>query len=88
MSKIKLSELDGIALGEKIRAGELGCEEVLTQTIDNIDKVNPDLNAVIHPMYDEAKRLAKQWQKSVTSGDADDAIFCGVPFVLKDLLAE
>ncbi len=88
MSKIKLSELDGIALGEKIRAGDLGCEEVLTQTIDNIDKVNPDLNAVIHPMYDEAKRLAKQWQKSVTSGDADDAIFCGVPFVLKDLLAE
>ena len=85
---IELSDMDGIALGEKIRAGELGCEEVLNQTIENIDKVNPALNAVIHPMYDEAKRVAGEWQKAVSNGNADDAIFCGVPFVLKDLLAE
>jgi amidase len=85
---INLSELDGIALGEKIRAGELGCKEVLDQTIENIEKVNPALNAVIHPMYDEAKKVAAKWQKAVKDGDADNAIFCGVPFVLKDLLAE
>ncbi|MEM7467983.1 MAG: amidase [Pseudomonadota bacterium] len=88
MSKITLSDFDGIALGEKIRSKELGCEEVLNQTIENIDAVNPALNAVIHPMYDEAKNLAQQWQKRVDSGDANDSVFCGVPFVLKDLLAE
>ena len=44
--------------------------KVLAQTIENIEKVNPALNAVIHPMYDEAKRVAQRWQKAVADGDA------------------
>ena len=85
---IDLSRFDGVALGQMIRSGELGALEVLEQTILNIEKVNPALNAVIHPMYDEAQSVAQRWQQAISSGHADDAIFCGVPFVLKDLLAE
>lgn len=88
MGSIDLSKFDGIALGEKIKRGELGCEEVLDQTIENIDKVNPALNAVIHPMYEQARDAAKQWQAKISANDNSDAPFCGVPFVLKDLLAE
>lgn len=85
---IDLSELDGIALAQKIRDRELGAVEVLEQTITNIEKVNPSLNAVIHPMYDEAKRHAVACENALAKNSDKQPIFAGVPFVLKDLLAE
>lgn len=42
--------------------------------------MNPSLNAVVTPMYDLARRAA--------AGPVVDAPFAGVPFLLKDLLAE
>lgn len=84
----QLHELDAIALGHLVRNGELDPVEVVEQTIERIEQVNPTLNAVIHRMYDEARRVAAHWQGEVAANRAGDAVFCGVPFLLKDLLAE
>lgn len=83
-----LSDYDGLALGELVRAGELDPVELLDHTIGNIEKINPILNAVIHTMYDEARNVAQHWRGEVAAGRAGDVPFCGVPFLLKDLLAE
>ena len=39
-------------------------------------------------MYDQAHEAAKSWTSKIKSGEATKTIFCGVPFLLKDLIAE
>ena len=84
----ELIEYDAIGLGELIQKGEVSPIELLDITIQQIENLNPKLNAVIHKMYDEARTNAVKWSSEIRAGRASDAIFCGVPFLLKDLLAE
>jgi amidase len=71
---------DAIALGELVRKGEIKPAELLETVIQRIEKINPRINAVIHKMYDQARETAK--------ANPVDGIFAGVPFLLKDLIAE
>jgi amidase len=70
---------DAISLGELIRKGEVRPEELLEITIERIERINPGMNAVIHKLYDQAREAAA---KPV------EGVFGGVPFLLKDLVAE
>jgi amidase len=83
-----LIEQDGLGLAEMVRDGEVKSSELIEMTIERIERVNPKLNAIIHKMYDEARRLAEKWDKEISSGKGKEASFCGVPFILKDLVAE
>lgn len=71
---------DAIALGELVRKGEIKPTELLETVINRIERINPKINAVIHKMYDQAREMAKV--------DSVEGVFSGVPFLLKDLLAE
>jgi amidase len=84
----ELAGYDAIELGDLIRKGQISPVELLETTIQRIEKINPKLNAVIHRMYDQANEAAKSWTGRIKSGEAKKAIFCGVPFLLKDLIAE
>jgi amidase len=55
--------------------------ELVDRAIARIERGNPRLNAVIHRMYDAARKQADQ----VDVGS--DAPFVGVPFLAKDLVA-
>jgi len=79
---------DAIGLGELVRKKEVKPTQLLEITIQRIEKVNPKLNAVIHKIYDQARETAANWGTEVTKGAAEGVIFCGVPFLLKDLVAE
>jgi amidase len=82
------SQYDGVALGKMVRSGDLDPLDLLRSTLSAIDRVNPALNAVIHRMDEEAHRVANYWRNELAAGRADNVPFCGVPFLLKDLLAE
>jgi amidase len=71
---------DALALGELIRKGDVTPLELLEVTIRRIERVNPRLNAVIHTIYDQARTLAAKQPLG--------SPFRGVPFLLKDLVAE
>ena len=86
--KVELIEYDALGLAEMIRDGEIKSSELVEMTIERIERVNPKLNAVIHKMYDEAREIAKNWDKDISSGKRTDVVFGGVPFLLKDLIAE
>jgi amidase len=86
--KDELISLDAIALGELVRKKEVTPTKLLEITIQRIEKINPKLNAVIHKMYDQARETAANWGTEVHKGRAEGVIFCGVPFLLKDLIAE
>ncbi|MEP7271525.1 MAG: amidase [Acidobacteriota bacterium] len=70
---------DATALAEFVRRGEVTPLELVDAAIERIERVNPQLNAVVNPMFEEARATAKS--------DLPDGPFRGVPFLLKDLLA-
>ncbi|KPK87304.1 MAG: amidase, partial [Deltaproteobacteria bacterium SM23_61] len=84
----ELISLDAIALGELVRKKKVKPTELLEVTIQRIEKINPKLNAVIHKMYDPARETAANWDTAIQKGKAEGVIFCGVPLLLKDLVAE
>ena len=75
-----LTSLDATALAELVRTKEVKPIELVEAAIARIERVNPALNTVVTPMYDYAREQA--------SGPMPDGPFAGVPFLLKDFLAE
>src|SRR6266705_3712886 len=71
--------LDATDLAELVRKMEVKPIELVDAAIERIERVNSQLNAVITPMFDQARAAAK--------GKLPDGPFTGVPFLLKDLLA-
>ena len=69
---------DGLGLAELVRKKEVKPTELVEEAINRIEKLNPQVNAVIHKMYDSARRVAEE--------DLPDGPFRGVPFLLKDIL--
>lgn len=72
--------LDAIAQAELVRAGEVQPIELVDAAIAKIEELNPKLNAVVTPMFETARDVAR--------GPLPDGPLKGVPFLLKDLLAE
>ena len=69
---------DAIALGELVKNRQVTPEELLSEAISRSEKLNPLINAVVTPMYDEARG-------AIAEGFSGD-IFSGVPFLLKDAI--
>jgi len=72
--------LDATAQAELVRRREVKAIELVNAAIDRIERLNPTINAVVTPMYEQARAAA--------TADLTDGPFAGVPFLLKDLLAE
>jgi amidase len=70
-------QYDGLGLAELVRRKEVKPAELVEEAIGRIEKLNPQLNAVVHKMYDLAREAAE--------GELPDGPFKGVPFLLKDL---
>jgi len=87
-SSEELSSMDAIAQADLVRRKEIQSIELVEAAIERIENLNPKLNAVIHEMYDQAREEARSWDSKVDSGKLENTIFCGVPFLLKDLIAE
>ncbi len=75
-----LWRLDATAQAALVREKSVRPIELVEAAIARIESLNPKLNAVVTPMFDRARAEA-----AVTPADGP---FTGVPFLLKDLLAE
>ncbi len=71
---------DGLGLAALVQRGVVSPAELLEAAIERVDTYNPKLNAVIHTFYEQAKQ-------TISHGPVE-GIFQGVPFLLKDLLAD
>jgi amidase len=81
----ELVKYDAIGLSDLIQKGEITPAELLETTILRIEKINPKLNAVIYKMYDQAHVAAEIWSSGTKATKISDSMFCGIPFLLKDL---
>lgn len=73
-----LTWLDATALAELVRQREVTAAEVVEAAIARVERVNPTLNAMVTPMYEQARAAASQ-EPAVTGPMA------GVPTLIKDL---
>ena len=71
-------QLDGLALADLVRRGEVTPAELLEEAIARADRVNPRINAIVAPLHEQARRDAA----ALPPGDG---AFRGVPMLLKDL---
>ncbi|PKL40485.1 MAG: amidase [Spirochaetae bacterium HGW-Spirochaetae-1] len=70
---------DGLGLAELVKKKKVSPRELCETAIQAIEKINPLLNAVICPMFDEGRRTVE--------GNLQPGPFRGVPFLVKDLVS-
>lgn len=70
---------------EAIRKGEISSRELLELLIARIEKINPDLNAVITFDLEGARRLADQADAKLKDGELTGPLH-GIPVTIKDAL--
>lgn len=80
MNAKEYSNLDGLAVAELVRAGDVTAKEMSELAMAGIEAINPSLNAVIET-YPEAL-------EGLESYEPGDALFCGVPTLIKDIPAK
>ena len=73
----ELSAMDATAQAELVRSRRRARRSWSTLRSSGSRRVDGELNAIIHPLFDEAREAA--------AADVPDGPFRGVPFVLKDL---
>jgi amidase len=72
-----LAGLDATAQAGLVRDGEASPSELVEAAIERAEALNPELNAIIHERYEEAR--------SAAAAELPHGPFRGVPFLLKDL---
>ena len=70
---------DGLGMAELVRKKETTPAALCEAAIERIEAVNPEINAVVTPMFDRARTAAATMRLA--------GPFAGVPFLLKDLMA-
>ncbi|PHM30343.1 amidase family protein [Xenorhabdus innexi] len=69
-------ESDALDLAKLVKQGEATPEELVEVAVTCIERLNPELNAVVHKLYDMGREA---------SASADySAPLAGVPFLLKE----
>ena len=72
-----LAWLDATDQAELVRRREVTPTELLQAAVTRIERLDPELNAVIHPLFEKAASAA-------AAPDLPDGPFRGVPFLVKD----
>jgi amidase len=70
-------QYDGLGLAELVRQGDVNPEELLEAAITRIEAHDPTLNAVVTPMFEQARAAIR--------AGLPPGPFHGVPYFLKDL---
>jgi len=72
-------QYDGLGLAHLVKNKQVQASELLELAIQRVEIANPELNAIIIPMYEYAQKRTKL--------DLNGP-FAGVPFLVKDLFQE
>ncbi|MGH2952587.1 MAG: amidase [Solirubrobacterales bacterium] len=72
-----LARIDATAQAELVRSGDASPTELVEAAIARVEALNPQLNAVIHELFEEGREAA--------SNSLPDGPFRGVPFLFKDI---
>ncbi len=72
--------LDGTEIALQITKGSVSREEILECAIDRAVAVNPKINAIVTPYFEQARKYI--------AGKQQNGVMTGVPVLLKDLIGQ
>jgi Asp-tRNA(Asn)/Glu-tRNA(Gln) amidotransferase A subunit family amidase len=70
------SDYDAVGLAELVARGDVNAREILEAAISKADEINPVINAIVTPMFEQAREVAD---------NKPEGPLAGVPFLIKDL---
>ncbi len=75
-------------LGRRIRHGEISSADVVAAHIRRIERVNPRVNALVVPTFEQAREQAAEADARVAAAEGPDELppLHGVPFTVKELI--
>ncbi len=73
---LEYSRYDALGLADLVRTRQVSPLELVDAAIERIEAHNPQINAVVYPLFDEARRAAM--------GDLPDGPLRGVPYWTSD----
>lgn len=79
----EILDLDATQLALKIKSGEITSLEATKTYIEQINKTNPFINAMIEERFTEALAEAKECDEAISKGEANGRLF-GVPISIKE----
>ena len=85
MSDPQLCFLTACDLVQKIKAREVSVVEVLQAHLEQIERVNPHVNAIVTLLPDRAEQAARAIDEQLGRGE-DPGPLCGLPVAHKDLV--
>ena len=85
MSEPQLCFLTASDLVQKIKAREISAVEVLQAHLEQIERVNPHVNAIVTLLPDRAEQAARAIDEQLGRGE-DPGPLCGLPVAHKDLV--
>ena len=85
MSEPQLCFLTASDLVQKIKAREISAVEVLQAHLEQIERVNPHVNAIVTLLPDRAEQAARAIDEQLDRGE-DPGPLCGLPVAHKDLV--
>jgi len=88
---LKYFTMDGLSLSEQIIKGNLHPRELLDSVIEQIELLNPSLNAVIYKHYEQAGKAAAKLESRLLRRNLAASVpgpFFGIPFLIKNLIAD
>ncbi|MXY45729.1 MAG: amidase [Chloroflexi bacterium] len=85
MTTTDINFMTAVDLSQRIRSGDLSCVEVMQAHIAQIDRVNPQVNAIVTYHPDTALEGAKAADDALSRGD-DVGVLHGLPVAHKDLV--
>ena len=84
----ELLSLSAVELARRIREKRILSREVVETHIAHIQRVNPDLNAVVRERFDDARREAEAADRRIQAANGDELPpFLGVPCTIKECFA-
>ena len=82
MSNRPIWALSATELIKKTKNNELSATEVISAYLEHIKKVNPELNAIVDDMSDEATKRAEILDQATIAGEPKGRLF-GIPVTIK-----
>ncbi len=79
----EILQLSATELAARIREGDISAQAVVAVHIQRIEAVNPKLNAVVFPLFEEARAAAQAADEARARGAALGPLH-GVPITIKD----
>ncbi len=80
----EIASYDAVGQAELVRNGDVSPAELAQWAIERVELLNPRLNAVVTPMFEQAAEHAKD----LARGNLAAGPLTGVPYLVKDLVAE